>query len=147
VLLTALSLAGCEGAAVSEQDARPTTVQPTTVQPTDVAQAESGEDSSPVGLPLLLDLGASKCVPCKMMAPILDELSEEYAGVMQVVFIDVWEDRDAGMRYGIQSIPTQIFYDATGKELFRHEGFLGKEEILAKWKELGVELSPRSAEG
>jgi thioredoxin 1 len=37
-------------------------------------------------------------------------------------------------------IPTQIFYDAAGRELFRHEGFFGKDDILAKWKELGVSL-------
>ncbi|MFA6173833.1 MAG: thioredoxin family protein [Kiritimatiellales bacterium] len=92
-------------------------------------------------LPRLLDLGAGKCVPCKMMAPILDELKTAYAGKLDVVFIDVWENKQAGEQYGIRMIPTQIFYDAEGKELFRHEGFFAKEDILAKWKELGVELS------
>ena len=95
------------------------------------------------GLPRLVDLGADQCIPCKMMAPILEELKTEYAGVMEVVFIDVWQDRDAGQKYGIQLIPTQIFYDASGKELFRHEGFFAKEEILAKWKELGITLAPK----
>lgn len=70
-----------------------------------------------------------------MMAPVLEELREEYAGRMEVVFIDVWENPDAGKPYDIDGIPTQIFYDAEGKELFRHSGFL--EHILAKWKELG----------
>ena len=74
------------------------------------------------------------------MAPILQELKAEYAGHMQVEFIDVWEDRQAGDRYGISSIPTQVFYDATGQELFRHEGFISKADILAQWKELGVKL-------
>jgi thioredoxin 1 len=92
------------------------------------------------GLPRLIDLGAGKCIPCKMMAPILDELKEEYAGSLEVVFVDVWQNPDAGAKYGIQLIPTQIFYDASGKELFRHEGFFSKEDILAKWKGLGVEL-------
>ncbi|HPC96388.1 MAG TPA: organomercurial lyase [Sedimentisphaerales bacterium] len=92
-------------------------------------------------LPRLVDLGAGKCIPCKMMAPILEELKEEYAGRMEVVFIDVWENPDAAKPYGIQVIPTQIFYDAAGKEVFRHEGFFSKEDILAKWKELGVDLS------
>ena len=59
---------------------------------------------------------------------------------MDVVFIDVWENEAAAKEYGIKLIPTQIFYDAAGKELFRHEGFFGKADILAKWKELGVEL-------
>jgi len=92
-------------------------------------------------LPRLVDLGAGKCIPCKMMAPILEELKKTYAGRLDVLFVDVWENPDAGKKYGINVIPTQIFYDAAGKELFRHEGFFGKDDILAKWKELGVDLS------
>lgn len=92
-------------------------------------------------LPKLLDLGADKCIPCKMMAPILEELKKEYAGRMTVEFIDVWKNPDAGKQYGIEMIPTQIFFDASGKELFRHVGFFGKEDILGKWKELGVDVS------
>ena len=91
-------------------------------------------------LPRLVDLGAGKCVPCKMMKPILDELTKEYASQFDVVFIDVWEKRDEGAKYGIQMIPTQIFFGADGNELARHEGFFAKKDILAKWKELGVEL-------
>ena len=91
-------------------------------------------------LPKLLDLGASKCIPCKMMATVLEELKKEYAGKLEVEFIDVWKNPDAGKHYGIEVIPTQIFYDTTGRELFRHIGFFAKEDILAKWKELGVEL-------
>ena len=93
------------------------------------------------GLPALIDLGAGECIPCKMMAPILEELKEEYAGRFEVRFIDVWKNPDEAGKYGIKLIPTQIFYDASGKELFRHEGFFSKEDILAKWKELGVDLA------
>jgi thioredoxin 1 len=92
------------------------------------------------GLPKLLDLGAGKCIPCKMMAPILEEMKTDYAGTLDVEFIDVWKNPDAAKQYGIEVIPTQIFYDATGKELFRHIGFFAKADILAKWKELGVDL-------
>ncbi|NQT53661.1 thioredoxin fold domain-containing protein [bacterium] len=92
-------------------------------------------------LPRLVDLGAAKCIPCKMMAPILEELKAEYAGRFDVEFIDVWQDETAGQRYGIKMIPTQIFFDASGKELFRHEGFYSKEDILGKWKELGFDLA------
>ncbi len=91
-------------------------------------------------LPKLLDLGAGKCIPCKMMFPVLDGLKKEYAGKLEVEFIDVWQNPDAGKQHGIEVIPTQIFYDPTGKELFRHIGFFAKEDILAKWKELGVVL-------
>ncbi len=89
-------------------------------------------------LPRLVDLGAGKCIPCKAMAPILEELSQTHAEQFQVVFIDVWENPDAAKPYNINLIPTQIFFDASGKELWRHEGFLAKEDILAKWQELGV---------
>jgi thioredoxin 1 len=92
-------------------------------------------------LPRLLDLGADKCIPCKAMAPILEALKQEYAGKFRVEFIDVWKNESAGKQYGVELIPTQIFFDASGKELFRHTGFYGKEDILGKWKELGVDVS------
>lgn len=95
-------------------------------------------------LPRLVDLGADKCIPCKMMAPILKELKTEFEGQLEVEFIDVWKKPDAGKPYKINLIPTQIFYDASGKELFRHEGFFSKEDILAKWKEFGVSLKAKS---
>ena len=98
-------------------------------------------------LPRLVDLGAGKCIPCKMMAPILVELRKEYEGRMEVVFIDVWENPDAGQPYGVEVIPTQIFYNAEGKELFRHVGFFGKEDILAKWKELGFLATTDASSG
>ena len=94
-------------------------------------------------LPRLVDLGADKCIPCKMMAPVLEELKKDYAGTLSVEFIDVWKDPDKAKEYEIMIIPTQIFFDASGKELFRHEGFFSKEDILAKWKQLGVNIERR----
>lgn len=95
-------------------------------------------------LPKLLDLGAHKCIPCKKMEPILEELTKEYKGVLNVEFIDVWlsENKAKAKSFGIQSIPTQIFFDADGKELWRHVGFISKKEILSKWKELGYDVKP-----
>jgi thioredoxin 1 len=98
-------------------------------------------------LPRLVDLGADKCIPCKMMAPVLADLKTNYAGRLEVEFIDVWKNPDAGKPYKIKLIPTQIFFDAKGKERFRHEGFFGKEDILAKWKELGVDLNAKAPTG
>jgi len=106
--------------------------------PLSSARETGGRFEKPI--PLLLDLGATKCIPCKMMAPILDELREEYRGRFDVVFIDVWENKEAIGRYNIHVIPTQIFFDAEGKERYRHQGFYSKEEILRKWKELGINL-------
>ncbi|HBA82516.1 MAG TPA: thioredoxin [Verrucomicrobia bacterium] len=87
-------------------------------------------------LPRLVDLGADKCIPCKMMAPILEDLKKTYEGKLNVEFIDVWKNEGAGEKYGVRVIPTQIFYSSDGKELFRHEGFFSKEDILAKCDEL-----------
>lgn len=95
-------------------------------------------------LPKMVDLGAHKCIPCKKMAPILDELAREYKGVFEVEFIDVWqtENREKAKAYGIRLIPTQIFFDADGKELWRHQGYFSKWEIIKKWKELGFTFTP-----
>ncbi len=94
---------------------------------------------APDELSKLVDLGADKHVPCKMMAPILEELKTEYEGRVQVVFIDVWKNEGIDAKYGIKVIPTQIFYGADETELFRHEGFFSRKDILATWQELGVE--------
>ena len=109
--------------------------------PVESAPATPAEAASTAALPRLVDLGATQCMQCKMMAPVLEDLKTAYAGQMQVDFIDVWDHPEAGEEYGIRMIPTQILYDAQGKELFRHEGFFPKEDILAKWKEFGVRFA------
>lgn len=111
---------------------------PGPTQASGTASVTSTARPSTAPIPRLVDLGAGKCIPCKAMAPILDGLKAEYAGRMDVQFIDVWKDPDAGQAYGIRIIPTQIFYGPDGKELTRHQGFMDKEAILAQWKALGV---------
>lgn len=96
---------------------------------------------NPSDLPRMVDLGADNCIPCKLMAPILKELQVEYAGFFTTHFIDVWKDPGAGRAFGIRIIPTQIFFDAGGKELYRHEGFMSKQDILMRWKRLGVDVT------
>ena len=94
-------------------------------------------------LPRLVDLGATKCIPCKRMAPILEALKVDYAGTVDVQFIDVWQNPQAGTPYGIRLIPTQVFFDRKGRERFRHEGFFAREEIERIFKDsLGVKLRP-----
>jgi thioredoxin 1 len=97
------------------------------------------------GQPRLVDLGASACLPCIMMAPSLEELKKEYAGRLQVEFIDTWQNPGAKTQYDYFFCPTQVFIDASGKELFRHLGYYSKNDILAKWKELGVDLEAPAA--
>jgi thioredoxin 1 len=106
-------------------------------RPPGVQASEKTPASAPASLPRLVDLGSNRCQSCLAMVPVLEQLTSEYEGRMEVLFIDIWENPDAAGRYGIQLIPTQIFFDSGGKELFRHEGFFSREDILAKWKDLG----------
>ncbi|MHC4295245.1 MAG: thioredoxin family protein [Planctomycetota bacterium] len=135
-IIIVAALVGVVGAVLAMKANQTNPTGPTTTD------AHSGQAATQQSQPLphLVDLGASKCIPCKMMAPILEELKADYAGVLQVSFYDVWENPEAGKQYGIRVIPTQIFFDAAGKELWRHEGFMAKEDILAKWKELGFDF-------
>lgn len=147
ILILLAVAAAVAAAVVLKQNKTPTAGNapaPATVAPTNQVTTVP---SVAAKLPRLVDLGAGKCIPCKMMKPILDELKRDYASQFKTEFIDVWENPDEGKKYGIEMIPTQIFYDAEGKELFRHTGFFGKEDILAKWKELGVDAGGKSSAG
>jgi thioredoxin 1 len=90
------------------------------------------------GKPAVIDLGARHCIPCKKMAPILESLSNEYRGRAGVLFIDVNEDQPAALKFRIQMIPTQIFFDVQGKEVKRHIGFMEKADILKELKAAGL---------
>lgn len=90
------------------------------------------------GKPTVIDLGARTCIPCKKMAPILESLSGEYRGKASVLFIDVHEDEAAAKKFRIQMIPTQIFFNAQGKEVKRHMGFMDKADILKELKNAGL---------
>lgn len=90
------------------------------------------------GKPTVIDLGARTCIPCKKMAPILESLSGEYRGKASVLFIDVHEDQAAAQKFRVQMIPTQIFFNAQGKEVKRHIGFMDKTGILKELKNAGL---------
>ena len=91
------------------------------------------------GMVTMIDLGAKKCVPCKMMAPILAKMEKQFEGKAAIVFIDVWEHNEQARRFGIRAIPTQIFYSETGKEVYRHVGFMDETAIINQLKKMGVE--------
>ena len=90
------------------------------------------------GKPTIIDLGARTCISCKQMAPILEELAGTYRGQANVLFIDVREDSAAAKRFGIQMIPTQIFFDAKGKEVSRHIGFMDKADLVKGLQAAGL---------
>lgn len=147
LIIVALGAAAA-GAVALKQNRAPADSQSAPTAAATLAAAPDTATASPASaakLPRMVDLGAGKCIPCKMMKPILDDLKANYADRFTTVFLDVWENPEEGKKYGIEMIPTQIFYDAEGKELFRHTGFFGKEDILAKWNELGVDTTGKSS--
>jgi thioredoxin 1 len=90
------------------------------------------------GLPSMVDFGADGCRPCDMMTPILEELKKEYSGRANILFVHVNREQILAARFGIQSIPVQVFFDRNGQEVFRHTGFFPKEEIVKQLKKLGL---------
>lgn len=108
-----------------------------------VASSQSSSERLPkevakITLPKLLDFGAGTCIPCKKMAPILQELSEEYKGRVVIKVIEVYQEQQLTRANGIRLIPTQIFFDSKNKEVYRHVGFMGKEEIKKVFETMGV---------
>jgi len=104
-----------------------------------LAEPGKAPDVPVKGMVTMLDLGAKSCIPCKMMAPIMEKLEKDYKGKAAIVFIDVWKDPDQSKRFGIRAIPTQIFYDKEGKEVYRHEGFMSENAIVTQLKDMGVQ--------
>ncbi len=100
------------------------------------------EPPSSQPLPQFINLGADTCIPCRQMVPVREAIAAEYAGQLQVSFIDVRADRSAGEKYKIRVIPTQILLDAQGQEVFRHEGYWPKSEIVATLDQLKLLHSP-----
>ena len=95
--------------------------------------AQASEKDIPVpNTVTMLDLGAKSCIPCKMMAPILERLGVFYEGKAAIRFIDIRENSEAATQYGVRAIPTQIFFDKQGKERERHTGFLDEDIIKEK---------------
>jgi thioredoxin 1 len=142
VLMTA---AGC-GSGVDQKDsAPPDSLKPQSAAANSPATAESlvlVTDRLDIDfskhIVTFLELGADKCIPCKAMQPIMKEVAAEFAGQVQVVFYDVWKNPEPGRKYGVQLIPTQVFIDKTGREIFRHVGLFPKEELVAFLKKQGV---------
>lgn len=88
--------------------------------------------------PTMVEFGATGCIPCDMMQPILDNLRKKYPGNLNVVFVHVGEEQILAARYGIQSIPVQVFFDSLGNEVFRHVGFYPEKEVIAQLEKLGL---------
>jgi len=117
------------------QNAPEITAKPPSIQTTTTSDSTS---LVPKKLPLVIDLGRGTCIPCKMMLPILQELQEEYKGKAIIRIVDIRYEPEAARFHKIRLIPTQIFFDASGNEVYRHEGFMDKFSIQQKLLEIGV---------
>jgi thioredoxin 1 len=108
------------------------------------ATSHSAEKTSAIpevpvkGMVTMVDVGAKACIPCKMMVPIMEKMEKVYQGKAAIIFIDVWVNREQAPRFGVSTIPTQIFYDTNGKEVYRHVGFMSEEAIVAQLQKMGV---------
>ena len=89
-----------------------------------------------------VELGSVKCIPCRQMQPVMKAIEKKYGDQVKVVFYDVWkpDQRKYAEQYGIKLIPTQVFLDAAGKELFRHEGFYPEAEIDKLLQKQGLKI-------
>jgi len=105
---------------------------------TGMAQTQDFSQLPVKGMVTLIDLGADQCVPCKMMAPILTRLQKDYKDRAAVVVIDVYKNVDQAKRFGIRAIPTQIFFDKNGAEVYRHMGFMSEKAIVEQLTKMGV---------
>ena len=131
-------LAGCGEAAPGDD------VNSTAASSAGASPAETSSPTAASGLPKLVDLGSVGCIPCDMMAGELDALALEYAGSVDVSFVDVNKTREGAVladELGIQLIPTQVFFDPDGNELARHEGYISKDDIVQAFEELGFPLT------
>ncbi len=105
----------------------------------DSGEAWTDSTATSEALPRMIDLGRGKCIPCRKMEPILKELKQVYAGKAGIKIISLDEHADAAEEYNLRVIPTQIFFDAAGSEVWRHDGFLSRDAIVARFTEMGVE--------
>ena len=107
--------------------------------PAVMADAEEFNALPVKGMVTMIDLGADKCIPCKMMAPIMAKVEKSYEGRAAIVFIDVWKHNEQAGRFGIRAIPTQIFFNESGMEVYRHVGFMGEKAIVDQLKKMGID--------
>ncbi len=121
-------------------DCRHATAQTTSGKQTEKKTTDKAKEKSDNVLVTFVEIGSVKCIPCKMMQPIMKAIEEEFKGQVKIVFHDVWtpEGKYEAAIYYYRVIPTQIFLDKNGKEYFRHEGFFPKDEVVKVIKMKGV---------
>lgn len=106
-------------------------------------QADTSVDSAlssakTEGKVVMLELGSVGCIPCEQMKPVMQKLRDTYKNKLEVIFIDVRQDKKTARRFNTRAIPTQVFLDKEGKEFHRHLGYYAYEEIGPVLKKQGL---------
>ena len=81
------------------------------------------------GKPSVVQFGTPSSVTSEMMTPVLEGLQQKHAGTLNVVFVNVGDEAILGARYGIRSVPTQVFFDKAGKEISRNQGVVDEGDL------------------
>jgi thioredoxin 1 len=89
-------------------------------------------------VPILLEFGRGWCKPCKYMKPILDDTAKAYAGKAIVTTVDMDANKDLVQAFKIRLMPTQVFLTPDGKEFFRNEGTLERDQIAQVFAKMGL---------
>lgn len=110
----------------------------TVKQPDSTNTAEELAGSLKSGRPVLVDFGSNSCIPCRQLRPILQEIKKEQDGKLEVLVIDIYKHQNLASEYRIQVIPTLVFFDSNGKEVFRHQGFMPKTALMEQLNKIGV---------
>ena len=87
---------------------------------------------------MVVDFGSNSCIPCRQLRPILQKIRQDYTGKLEVLIIDIRNNQKLASEYQIQMIPTVVFFDPAGKEVFRHQGFMSEEKVKEQLAKLGV---------
>ena len=106
------------------------------------AQEKKSPPQNTVPMVTFIELGSVKCIPCRMMQPVMKSIEAKYGDQIKVIFYDVWKDdqRKYADKYGIRLIPTQVFLDNGGNEILRHEGFFPEKDIDAFLQTKGLRV-------
>lgn len=118
-------------------------------QPSSMKKDSTKTDSTKMVAPKVtfVELGSVNCIPCKAMQPIMKAVEEDYGDQIKVVFHDVWKDPAPAQQFRIRLIPTQVFLDESGKEFYRHEGILPKENIDSLLVKRGLKIKSKTETG
>ena len=92
-------------------------------------------------VPILLEFGKGWCRPCKYMKPILEDMAKDYGEKAIVATVDMDANSDLVRSFGVRVMPTQVFLWPDGKEFFRNEGVLEREDIRTIFSKMGVEAA------